>query len=321
MLLEVIWLLVGIALLYWGAERLVRHSSWLAKSIGVSTLVIGLTVVAFGTSAPELLVSANASLQGDTDIALGNVIGSNIANIGLILGLVVLIWPPKHEESTIKREFPLLLIATILLFLLALDGVFGQIDGIVFLILFTLFIWYNFRTIRRGMADAFVHEVEEVEEVLAHKKHVRDVWRNVILAIVGLGALLVGSEFLVDSASSIATTLGVSPIVIGVSLVALGTSLPELITSVIASIKREESISVGMILGSNIFNTLLILGVAAVIHPIGISRSIAFVSIPIMFFFTLLVFPILKKEIRTFRILGLFMILGYFGFIFYSFFS
>lgn len=321
MLIQVIWLLAGIGLLYWGADRLVRHSSWIAKSIGVSTLVIGLTVVAFGTSAPELLVSANASLQGNIDIALGNVIGSNIANIGLILGLVVLIWPPKHEASAIKRELPLLLLATILLFLLSLDGLFGRTDGIVFLILFALFIWYNFRAIRRGMVDAFAHEIEVVEETLAHKKHVRDVWHNSILAVVGLGALLVGSNFLVDSASSIAETLGVNPIVIGISLVALGTSLPELITSVIASIKQEESINVGMILGSNIFNTLLILGVAAVIHPVEISQSIAFISIPIMFFFTLLVYPILSKEIQTYRLLGVFMILGYFGFIFYSFFN
>ncbi len=321
MLGHVLLLLLGIGLLYWGAERLVRHSSWIAKSIGVSTLVIGLTVVAFGTSAPELLVSANASLQGSTDIALGNVIGSNIANIGLILGLVVLIWPPQHEESTIKREFPLLLVATVLLFLLALDGSFGRIDGIIFLILFTVFIWYNFRTIRRGMADAFQHELEEVEEVIAHRKHVRDVWVNAALALVGLAALLLGSDFLVDSATAIATALGVSQIVIGVSLVALGTSLPELITSVIASIKQEGSIGVGMILGSNIFNTLLILGIAAVITPVAVSRSIVFISIPIMFFFTTIVYPILKREVRTYRLLGLFMVLGYFGFIFYSFVS
>ncbi len=326
MLLDLLLFVIGIVLLYWGAEMMVKNSSWLAKSIGVSPLIIGMTVVAFGTSAPELLVSGIASIQQNSDIALGNVIGSNIANIGLVLGLVVLIWPPHSEERAVRREFPFLIIVSILLFLLSLDGTIGRIDGAVLVTLFSIFILYNILTVRRGMVDKLKHEVEEIEEkiedVIEHKRvHRRKVIRNLLFATIGLIALIIGSKLLVDSATSFAEAIGVSQMVIGLSLVALGTSLPELFTSVVASIKKAEQINVGMVLGSNIFNTLLILGVAALIFPISVDSGQRFVSLPVMLLFTAAVFPILKKSITTYRLIGLFMVLGYFAFIFYSFFS
>jgi len=334
MVWDILLFIVGIALLYWGAGLLVKNSSWLAKSIGVTPLIIGMTVVAFGTSAPELLVSTVASVQKNSAIALGNVVGSNIANIGLVLGLVVLIWPPKAEERAVRREFPFLVIVTVLLFLLSLDGSIGRIDGVVLIILFSLFIYYNLLTVRRKMISKFKHDIKEIEEkleekiedvvdhnIIEHKKKKRKVLRNLFFAIGGLVILIVGSKLLVDSAVSIAQVAGISQMVIGLSLVAFGTSLPELFTSVIASIKKEEQINVGMILGSNIFNTLLILGVAALILPIPVAKYDLYVSMPIMLFFTALVFIILKERIKTYRLFGLFLLLGYFGFIFYSFFS
>lgn len=183
MTLDIILFFVGIGLLYWGAEVLVKNSTWLAKSVGVSPLIIGMTVVAFGTSAPELLASGMAALQGYSDIALGNVIGSNICNIGLVLGLVVLIWPPDHEESAVRREFPFLIIITLLIFILALDGNIGRADGIVLIIIFSLFLYYNILTVKKKMMSKFRHEVEEVEEkienIVEHKKRKKQrAWRN-----------------------------------------------------------------------------------------------------------------------------------------------
>ena len=161
---DILLFILGIVLLYWGAEVLVKNSTWLAKSIGVSPLIIGMTVIAFGTSAPELLVSSIASAQGNSAIAIGNVIGSNIANIGLVLGLMVLIWPPKAEERAVRREFPFLVLVSVLLFILSLDGWIGRIDGIVLIVLFTLFIYYNIFTVRRKMMGKFKHDIEEAGE-------------------------------------------------------------------------------------------------------------------------------------------------------------
>lgn len=332
MYLEIASLIFGIFLLYYGSEILVKNSTWLAKSLGVAPLVVGMTVVAFGTSAPELLVSTVASVQGNSAIALGNVIGSNIANIGLVLGLIVLIWPPKAEPRAVRKEFPFLIAVSVLLFFLAMDGSLGRIDGSVLIILFVLFIYYNIMTVRRKLLSKLKHDIKELEEkvedtiediahrdLIEHKKRKRKIIRNLGFSLAGLALLLLGSKFLVDSSISIAQTFGVSQMVIGLSLVAIGTSLPELFTAVIASIKKQEEINVGMVLGSNIFNTLLILGVAAIILPIPVAKQDIYVSIPIMLFFTVLAFPILKENIRTNRLFGLFMILGYFGFIIYSF--
>jgi len=333
MALDIILFIVGIGLLYWGAEMLVKNSSWLAKSIGVTPLIVGLTVVAFGTSAPELLVSSVASMQNNSAIALGNVIGSNIANIGLVLGLVVLIWPPKEEATAVKKEYPFLIIVSLMLFFMVLDGTLGRIDGMVLVVLFAIYIYYNIASVRRKMVAKFKKDLHDFEEkleetiedavdhhILQHQLEKRKkVIRNLFLALAGLILLVVGSKLLVDSSVSIALSVGISQMVVGLSLVALGTSLPELFTSVIASIKKEEEINVGMVLGSNIFNTLLILGVAALILPISVEKTEIYVSIPIMLFFTILCFPILSKKIRTHRLIGLFLLLGYFGFIIYSF--
>jgi len=170
MLIDVIFFIIGIGLLYYGAEVLVKNSSWLAKSVGVSPLIVGLTVVAFGTSAPELLVSTVASAQGDSAIAIGNVLGSNIANIGLVLGLVVLIRPPRSEAKAIKTEYPFLIMISLLLFVISLDHQIGRIDGVVLLILFSVFMFYNIMTARRNMLNKLKYEVEEIEEKIEEEQ-------------------------------------------------------------------------------------------------------------------------------------------------------
>ncbi len=325
MIIDILLFIVSIALLYWGAERLVSHSSWLAKSIGISPLIIGSTIVAFGTSAPELLVSTVASLEKNSAIALGNVIGSNIANIGLILGLVILFFPPKPEERAVRREFPYLVIASLFLFIFSLDGSIGRFDGFILIALFVVFISYNIITVRKRMLSKFEKEIEEAEKeiegIISRKTKEKRPLYNLLFSLIGLTVLLVGSHLLVKSAVSIAASFGVSQMVIGLSIVALGTSMPELVVSVVASIKKEGMINLGMVLGSNTFNTLLILGVAALILPIPVEKKDVYINMPIMLLFTIAVFPVLKENIRICRPIGLFFLLGYFSFIFYSFFS
>ncbi len=325
MTIDILLLIVSIALLYWGAERLVSHSSWLAKGIGISPLIIGSTVIAFGTSAPELLVSTIASLEKNSAIALGNVIGSNIANRGLILGLVILFFPPKPEERAARREFPFLVIVSLFLFIFSLDGSIGRFDGLMLIALFVVFISYNIMTVRKRMLRKFEKEIGEtekkIESIISRKTKEKRPLYNLLFSLIGLTMLLAGSHLLVKSAVSIAASIGVSQMVIGLSIVALGTSLPELVVSVVASIKKEERINLGMVLGSNTFNTLLILGVAALILPIPVEKRDVYINMPIMLLFTIAVFPVLKENIKTYRLIGLFFLLGYFSFIFYSFFG
>lgn len=312
----------GIGMLYWGAERLVRHSSLLAKSIGVSGLVIGLTVVAFGTSSPELLVSAIASFKKNGAIALGNVIGSNIANIGLILGLITLTFPPKPDKRLLQKEFLFLLIISPLVLILSLDGRLSRVDGFILLVLFTFFLYYNIKVVHAKITDDFKNKATELDsrtEYLAPEESIKTgTLRNLLLSLMGLAVLLIGSHLLVKSAVYMAESIGVSHMVIGLSLVALGTSFPELVVAILALIKKEEKINLGMILGSNIFNTLLILGVAALIFPIPIETSDIYINIPVMLLFTLAIFLVLRN-IKGRRIIGLFLLLGYFFFILYSY--
>ncbi len=325
MTVDILLLVVSVALLFWGAERLVSHSSWLAKGIGISPLIIGSTIVAFGTSAPELLVSTVASFEKNSAIALGNVIGSNIANIGLILGLVILFSPPRPEERTLRREFPFLVVVSLFLFIFSLDGSLGRFDGLMLIALFVLFVSYNIITVRRRMLRRLEKELEEtekrIESIISRKTREKKPLYNLMFSLIGLAVLLAGSHLLVKSAVSIAELIGVSQMVIGLSIVALGTSLPELVVSVVASVKKEEGINLGMVLGSNTFNTLLILGVASLILPISVEKRDVYVNMPIMLLFTVAVFPVLKGNIKTYRLIGLFFLLGYFSFIFYSFFS
>ncbi len=267
MLLQIGLLIVGFVVLIKGADWLVNGASSLAKKHNVSDLAIGLTVVAFGTSAPELVVNIFASLQNHQEIVFGNIIGSNNFNLFVILGIAGLITPLVVQSSTVKREIPLSFIAAILLFFLANDfllpdrQVLSRFDGVILLAMFGLFLFYVYRQLKADPA-----EKEDLDLVHSHGK----IW---LLILVGLAGLVIGGRLVVTSAIEMATAMGVSEKIIGLTIVAAGTSLPELATSVVAALKKNNDIAVGNIIGSNIFNIFLILGVSSLIRPLGFDAS------------------------------------------------
>lgn len=289
-------LVIGLILLVKGADLLVDGASSIAKRFKVSNLVIGLTVVAFGTSAPELAVNITSALSGNSDIAIGNVIGSNIANIFLILGISAAIYPLTVKSTTVWKEIPLSLLAPIVLFLLANDAIFDGVafntinraESLVLLAFFAIFMYYTF-----GIAKAEKNNEAETDEI---KK--LSVLKSTVFVIVGIVALVLGGNFLVESAISFATLLGISQSVIGLTVVAIGTSLPELATSAVAAYKRQTDIAIGNVVGSNIFNVFLILGVTGLIQPLQFKPEInnGDVLVAILASFALFLFLFLGKR-------------------------
>jgi cation:H+ antiporter len=263
MLITILLLVLGLVVLIKGADWLVGGASALAKKYRVSDLVIGLTIVAFGTSAPELVVNIIASSQRLHDIILGNVLGSNIANIFLILGITGIIYPLRVQSSTIWKEIPLSLIAVVVLYFLANNfisnepPVLSRIDGIILLLMFGIFIWYVFRL---SKSDITPHEVV-VPSMSGLKMGV--------FIVIGLAGLIIGGRLVVNNAIQIATVLGLSEKIIGFTIVAVGTSLPELATSIVAALRKNTNIAVGNIIGSNIFNIFLVIAVSSTINPIN----------------------------------------------------
>ncbi|WMT55911.1 calcium/sodium antiporter [Truepera radiovictrix] len=267
--MDLLFIVLGIFLLYVGGESLVKHSSLLAQRFGVRPLVIGLTIVAFGTSAPELAASLTAALRGAPEIALGNVIGSNIANVGLILALTALVYPLRTEAAFLRREMPVMIGVAALLILLFLNGALGRLEGALLVGLMGVYLWVLF-----SRQEAPETELEFAAEYGA--KDAAPLWRSVFGTLLGLALLVAGAQLLVAGATALARLFGVPELIIGLTLVAVGTSLPELATSVIAALKREPEIALGNIVGSNIFNVLLILGATALVQPIGVPyRSVA----------------------------------------------
>ncbi len=284
----------GLAGLFVGGEWLVRAASRLAASFGVAPLVIGLTVVSFGTSAPELAVSLQAALAGSSDIAVGNVVGSNIANIGLILGLSGLIVALPVHISLMRREIPVMIGVSIITFLMALDGEVGRPEGLLLfacLLLFTGYLMIESRRERTSPEEtAKIAQIEGVGGKINR-------WQEAGRFVVGLALLVTGANLTVTSASAIARGLGVSELVIGVTLVAVGTSLPELVTSIIAAVKCEPDIAVGNIVGSNIFNLLSILGLTAIVRPVPVAAAVLQVEMPVMIGFAALLFPFVLDRV------------------------
>ncbi len=261
----------GFAALIKGADLLVGGASSLAKRLGISTLVIGLTIVAFGTSTPELIVNIFASLQGNTDIAIGNILGSNIVNILLILGISAVIYPLAVKKGTVWKEIPLAFLAVIVLAFMVNDALIDngsfsaltRIDGFILLAFFIIFLYYVF-----GISKA-----EPSDEVEIRPRS-RSLLRSCLMIGGGLVGLAVGGKWIVDGAVVIATSFGVSEALIGLTIVAVGTSLPELATSAVAAYKKDVDIAVGNIVGSNIFNIFWILGVSAIIRPLPFSQTL-----------------------------------------------
>lgn len=281
MLTAVIQLVAGFLLLVWGADRLVAGASATARNFGISPLVIGLTIIGFGTSAPELVVSAVATLNGNAGLAVGNAIGSNIANMGLVLGAAAFIYPLRLESTALKREYSMLLLIMLVCFLMGLDGSYSRTEGWIFLsALLAVVIWIIHIGLRRPPSDPLAEEFEaEIPKDMPPK--VALFW-----LVVGLIVLPVSSTFLVDGAVTIAQVLGVTDVVIGLTIVALGTSLPELATAITAALRKEDDLAIGNIIGSNIFNLLGVLGIAAVLRPVEIHPIILARDFPAMFLIT-----------------------------------
>jgi len=261
MIVSLVLIITGFASLIFGANWLVGGASSLAKKNNISDLVIGLTIVAFGTSAPELVVNSVAAFNGLSDIVFGNIIGSNNFNLFLILGIAGLIYPITVQSSTAWREIPISLIATILLFVIANDFFINQnaeisrLDGLILLISFLCFLYYVFNQLKQEKAEVITNE----------NKSNYKIWGLIIFGITGL---IIGGKLVVDNGIDIATKLGVSQKIIGLTIIAAGTSLPELVTSIVAALKKNSNIAIGNVIGSNIFNILLILSISSFINPI-----------------------------------------------------
>ncbi|WP_444984523.1 calcium/sodium antiporter [Halomonas mongoliensis] len=269
MMLPAVAVVAGLILLVWSAERFVDGAAATSARLGLSPLLIGMLVIGFGTSAPELVVSALAAGQGNPALALGNAYGSNIANIGLILGLVALISPLTVHSTVVRRELPILGGATLLSALLMWGGLIGRLEGALLLVLLALFIGTSVWRARRDGADALGTDTEESLAVYPLSLRAGLAW-----TAVGLVLLVVSSRLLVWGAVAIAQGLGVSDLVIGLTVVAVGTSLPELASSISALRRREHDLVLGNVVGSNLFNTLGVVGLAAVIHPIQVGAEV-----------------------------------------------
>ncbi len=278
MLLNLFLLAIGITLLLGGGEFMVRGASALARAVGVSALIIGLTVVAFGTSAPELAVNLTAAWNGNGEISFGNVIGSNIANIGLIVGVAALIKPLEIHGTVIRRELPMMLLGTAAAVIMGLDDVlrgtppaYDRADGLVLLLLFCIFIHYTASEVLRQRASNHDPLLDDAEAMAGGGDG--QVGRNLLLTLAGLAALVVGAQITVDAAVALARAFGVPQVFIGLTVVAVGTSLPELVTSVVATYRGQTDIAVGNVVGSNIFNLLLILGLSATTRTVPVPAS------------------------------------------------
>ncbi len=279
MILNLVLLVLGLSLIVFGADFLVDGASSIARKSGISEFVIGLTVVGFGTSCPELVVSIMGAVSGNSDIALGNVIGSNVFNSMFILGLTAVLAPVAVSAGNRKRDIPLVIFVSVLLAVTGLfigdDGGISRIEGIIFLVIFATYIYYCFRNGSK-------------EEVSGNKPPM-NLPKSVIYVLFGLGGLIFGGELFVDSATNIARQAGVSDKVIAITLLAGGTSLPELATCIVAIVKKRGQLALGNILGSNVFNILLILGCASIISPLSF-KNISYMDIAALLLSQLLIF-------------------------------
>lgn len=305
-----IWLVVGFVLLIKGADLFVEGSSSVAKIFKVPTVIIGLTIVAMGTSAPETSVSISAALQGANEIAVSNVVGSNFFNLLVVVGVCALLQPINITKSLIKRDYPYSIFATVLILAFLVIGLFvsGQpqltrIDGIILLVAFVFYLVILIRFTLISIATGHKVDVEEVKT--------RSLPVSIIFIVIGLAGVIYGGDFVVNSATAIATTFGMSNTLIGLTIVAIGTSLPELVTSIVAAKKGEADLALGNVIGSNIFNILLVLGISSIVHTIKVEFD-SIIDTSLLLIVNVVVLAIvLKKKSSIGKGVGVFMILMY----------
>jgi len=314
----VLLLAAGVGFLYYGSDWLVRGAARLASRYGVSPLAIGLTVVSLGTSAPEFAVGILAALGGQSDLAVGNVLGSNLANVGLILGVTALIRPLPVSSRVVRREVPIMLAVTALLWPLLLDGRLSRPEGVLLALVLVGYMGYVLR-IGRAEPTAVAQEFEGFQELEVGGG--RRAAADVLLVVVGGVALVIGGKAIVVGAVSIAGAMGISEVVVGLTVVAIGTSLPEMATSVAAAFKGETDIAVGNVIGSNVFNIAGVLGVSAAVEPLNISPRVLSMDLPAVAFVSVLILPLAFKGrpmghkaglvlLTTYCVLGFFLFRG-----------
>lgn len=303
-------LVVGLVLLIIGAELLVKGASRLATSFGIPALVVGLTVVAFGTSAPELAVSVKAAFSGQAELAIANVVGSNIFNILFILGLAALIMPLMVSQQLIRQDVPIMIGVSIIALLMIQNGSIGKFEAAILVlgvIVYTIFLFYQGK--KTGI-DASAVSTETPKPV----------WQNLLFIVVGLALLVLGARWLVQSAVDIASSFGISEAVIGLTIVAAGTSLPEVMTSIIATIKGERDIAIGNVVGSNIFNILAVLGLSGLLSPVPLlaSEQLAQIDVPVMLAVAVLCLPLFFLGSTLNRFEGFLFLVIYIGYVWFT---
>lgn len=312
----IVFLIFGLVLLVGGAEFMVRGAARLASAVGISPLVVGLTVVAFGTSSPELAVSVMSAFKGGADLALGNVVGSNIFNVLLILGLSAVIVPLVVAQQLVRFDVPVMIGVSVLLFVVGLDGNIGRLDGVL---LFSGVIAYTIFLIRQSRKEGSAEVKAEYEDEFGGGKGSGSLMKNLGLVILGFGGLMVGSNWLVESAVTIARAFGISELVIGLTIVAAGTSMPEVATSVVAALRGERDIAVGNVVGSNIFNILCVLGFSSIVAPSGINVSAAALhfDIPVMIGVAVACLPVFFAGYQITRVNGVVFLAFFAGYMVY----
>lgn len=311
-IIAILSLVVGFVLLVKGADYFVEGAASIAKGLHIPAIVIGLTVVAFGTSAPELAVSISAAMKGSNDIAIGNVVGSNMFNLLMVVGFSAVIKPLTIQKSMIKKEYPLSVLAALLLGILSMDMVLGnakemsigRMDGIILLVCFAGFMYLTIKEAFKGREELKREHEDEVQNMSY------SMGKSVMISLLGLGGIIIGGNLSVDGAKEIARAFGLSEALIGLTIVAIGTSLPELVTSIVAAKKGESDIAMGNVVGSNIFNIFLILGTSAAILPMKVSSTYIY-DISILIVISILIFIPMAKNKKVGRTMGVTMILTY----------
>ena len=328
-ILPYLLLIIGFICLIKGADWFVDGSSSVARLLKVPSIVIGLTIVAFGTSAPELAVSVTAALNGSNGIAVGNVVGSNFFNLLMIIGICALIKPMKISKNMLKSEFPVSIVCGILLFVMLADAtvfnkaanILSRMDGIILLVLFTLFVVAQVRNALRGRKASQSVEAAQDAELRAVQEETDEIKvlspvKSVVLILVGLVLVIFGGNLVVDNATLIAQSFGLSDAFIGLTIVAFGTSLPELFTSISATRKGENDLALGNVIGSNIFNILFILGVSSALHPIAVDVA-SLIDLALLTIMSIITYILAWRKCQLNRVAGIIMIVMYLGYVGY----
>lgn len=318
MFLQTTVFLIGLIVLYFGAEWLVKGAASVALRYGIRPLVVGLTVVALGTSMPEFVVNFFAALDNEDSLALGNIVGSNICNIALILGLSALVVPITVKPATLRKEYPIMMAVMVLFYVVALDGVISKSDGLLLvggLVAFLVFLVLDARRHARETksSNAEMAETEEVTEADVDAPG----WKKALLVVGGVLFLALGARLMVHAAVTIANDLGVHPVIVGLTVVAIGTSLPELAASMVSAVKREGDMSVGNVLGSNLLNVLFVVGLVALIRPLRVDAEALTLHFPVMIAFCLLLLPLAWTQYRITRLEGGVLLIGFAGYLTY----